>query len=479
MKLGAGKIGRLFALGLLGTLATAGLGAAAASAQQAPGAPRVQTPAAAASTVRLRGDRRAGEVFVPIDKSQILEVDQPYAEVTVGNPDVADVVPLSATAVYVFGKRLGSTTLTLTASGGRTIAVVDLVVTFDVESLKARLFELVPGTTVEVRPANDGLVLSGRVPTAAQLQRILAVAQRYAGDRVTNLIEVIGTQQVMLAVRFAEVQRSVIKQLGLASLVYDGSDKFKGFAGQGINPESFASAFVHIGDLDLLFEALEDKGVVKTLAEPNLIALSGGTARFLAGGEFPIPVGQDTNNNNGVDITIEFKEFGVGLSFTPTVLSSELINLVLSTEVSEIDERNSIVLDNLVIPGLKVRRANTTVELGNGQSFAIAGLLQQDFEDAIRQFPFLGDLPVLGALFRSSRYQTGQTELVVVVTPYLVRPSVESALATPADNFIPPSQADFFLFGRTEGRGAPGDVGKTLEQQGAGGIAGPYGYILQ
>jgi pilus assembly protein CpaC len=271
-------------------------------------------------------------------------------------------------------------------------------------------------------------------------------------------MQVTGNQQVMLAVRFAEVARDVVKQIGAnTDILFQNGDVsiFGGFGtGPIIDPLSFgaAGAAASFGDLTLntVLDALEEQGVVKTLAEPNLIALSGDTASFLAGGEFPIPVGQD-RTGTGIDITIEFKEFGVSLSFTPTVLSDDLINLELFTEVSAIDERTAVIFDNLRIPGLTTRRARTTVELGDGQSFAIAGLLRDDFSNELRKYPFLGDVPLLGNLFRSQRYQLNQTELVVIVTPYLVQPAPLAALRAPTDFFVAPTDVEFFLQGQVFG----------------------------
>jgi pilus assembly protein CpaC len=271
-------------------------GAVPASAQQAP-RELFQGPAPS-GVVRLEPGPHAGEFIVPLNKSQLLRIDRPFAEVTVGNPEIADVVPLTTQLVYVLGKQLGATNLMLMGQGGRVIAVVDLVVSFDVAGLKSKLFELLPGETVEVRPAGDAIVLSGQVSSAAQLARALALAERFAPQKVTNLLTVGGTQQVMLQVRFAEVQRSTVKQLGLNSLITATGDNAAFAFASGIpNPEAFARTAIGIvsGDvtIDLLLDALERKGLVRTLAEPNLIALSGDTASFLAGGEFPIPVASD------------------------------------------------------------------------------------------------------------------------------------------------------------------------------------------
>lgn len=447
-------------------------------------------PAPVARTLSLETDLHAGEVLVPINMSQVIQLDGSFGEVSIGNPEIADVVPLNTSSIYVFGKQFGTTSLTVTGERGEVMAVVDLVVSFNIDELKQRLHDLVPGQRFEVRPAHDGLVLSGQVASAAALDRALAIAERYAPDRVTNLVEVTGSQQVMLAVRFAEVERSVVKQLGFTNaLAVDGNDAqaiFLNGDGPSANPPAFGiiDLVAEVGDLslDVFLDTLEDKGVIKTLAEPNLIALSGDNAKFLAGGEFPIPIGRKDQDDGGVEVTIEFKEFGVGLSFTPTVLASDFINLELFTEVSEIDPNTSILAEDLVIPGLKVRRAETTIELGDGQSFAIAGLLQEDFEDAVRQFPILGDVPVLGTLFRSTAWRSGQTELVVIVTPHLVRPVQPGSLLTPAELFDAPTQAELFLMGRTEGDGEPETDQQAAVPPGlvsAAGIVGPYGYILK
>jgi pilus assembly protein CpaC len=454
-----------------------------AEAGEAVGATRSQT-------LSVKTDLHAGAVLVPINMSQVLQLDERFGEVSIGNPAIADVVPLNTSSIYVFGKQFGTTSLTVTGERGQVMAVVDLVVSFNIEELKQQLHDLIPGQRFEVRPAHDGLVLSGQVASSIALDRALAIANRYAPGRVTNLVEVTGSQQVMLAVRFAEVERSVVKQLGFTNaFAVNGGDFDAALItgdGPSANPPSFAIGDIAatIGDfsLDLLLDTLEDKGVIKTLAEPNLIALSGDSAEFLAGGEFPIPVGRDEDDDGGVDVTIEFKEFGVSLSFTPTVLASDFINLELFTEVSEIDPNSSILADDLVIPGLKVRRAETTIELGDGQSFAIAGLLQEDFEDAVRQFPILGDVPVLGTLFRSTAWRNGQTELVVIVTPHLVRPVRPGSLLSPDDFFDAPTQAELFLMGRTEGRGDIAATGMEAPPTGlsnAAGIVGPFGYILK
>ena len=438
--------------------------------------------------------RHAGEFVIAINKSQVLQLDVPFADLLVGNSEIADVLALTDRSIYVLGKSLGSTSLTIYGRNKKLIAVMDLVVSPDIDGLKARLFELMPEENIEMRSANGSVVMSGAVSNAARLSNALAVAERYAPGLVTNLLSVEGSQQVMLKVRFAEISREVSKDLGLNFNIFEGDYAFTSgntFLQSGTTPTitlidpSFVGAAILGGPgsigavgIDVLLTALETKGVAKTLAEPNLIALSGDTASFLAGGEFPIEVAQSGAGATGdAAITIEFKEFGVSLAFTPTVLDDSLINLAVNAEVSQL---NLAVARNGV-PGLTTRRASTTVELRDGQSFAIAGLLQDDFQDTIEQIPLLGEIPILGALFRSSQFQKSQTELVIIVEVHLVKPAPAGSLATPVDNFIPPSEADIWLFGRTEapGSGTPQSGAAALAAESAGGIDGQYGHIIK
>lgn len=446
------------------------------------------------ATVRNADAVHAGEFVVPIDKSQVLQLDMPFVELLVGNAEIADVMALSDRTIYVLGRSQGSTSLTIYGRDKRLIAVVDLVVTPDIGGLKTHLHDILPDERVEVRSINGSVTLSGTVSSADRVAAVLAIAEQFAPGKVTNLLSVDGSQQVMLKVRFVEVSRSVMKELGLNFSLFSGDFTITSGDTFLTNPETLlgrddvftlaSSAFAgglltgSLGGagLQVLFEALEAKGVAKTLAEPNLIALSGDTASFLAGGEFPIEVVQSGGTATGTAaITIEFKEFGVSLSFTPTVLASGLINLVVRPEVSALDfsvARNGV-------PGLTTRRAKTTVELRDGQAFAIAGLLQEDFQDSVRQIPILGDLPILGALLRSSKFQRKETELVIIVEPHLVKPVPAGSLATPADNFVPPSEVDLWLYGRTEGlaSGDPQAGSKVLAR--AGGIDGRFGHIIK
>ena len=418
----------------------------------------------------------AGELAVPVNKSQVLRVDRPYAKALIGNPEIADVLPLTNRSVYLLGKKAGTTSLTLYDSRNMLIAVVDVVVGPDVIGLRRQISDVMPASQIGARISNDSIVLEGIVPDGPTADRAVRLAETYAPGKVVNMLAVGSAQQVMLEVRFSEVKRSALKQFGLSGfLTGGGNNGFVGAVGGGAgvsgtsNPtlgaitgsfgvlqRSFNIAGLGI---DATLDALERKGIITTLAEPTLVALSGETASFLAGGEFPVPVVQNsgggTNNGNNGAFTVEWKPFGVSLGFTPTVLADGVINLVVEPEVSSIDPTASIVVNNLTIPGLQTRRAKTVVELRDGESFALAGLLRKDFQDTVRQFPVLGSIPIIGTLFRSTGFQHEETELVIIVTPRLVRPVRAGALKSPTDRVTAPNEADLFLLGRTDTGVAP------------------------
>ncbi|WP_288901493.1 type II and III secretion system protein family protein [uncultured Sneathiella sp.] len=459
--------------------------------QMAPGAMAAQASRVNLSLSEIGRSDENTSVGVPINKSRILKVDVPFADLLVGNPEIADVLPLTDKTVYILGKTLGTTSLAVYGKKKQLLGIVDIEVTFDIESLKSKLNQLVPDEIIEIYTANGSVVLKGLVANAAHVDKILSVAEKYAPGNVTNLISVRSSQQVMLKVKFAEVSRSTLKNLstGIGGLLDKGATTGGFSAGVGVvdqilDPGFFSGAVSFaIGNslLDLFFDAGEEKGVVKTLAEPNLIALSGETAVFLAGGEFPIPVAQDADASNPT-ITVEYKEFGVKLAFTPSVLEDELINLVVAPEVSSL-AGNTVQVSGFEIPALTVRRARTTVDLRAGQSFAIAGLLQSNFRDTVDQIPGLGNVPVLGALARSSEFAQEETELVIIITPYLVQPAVAGTLAAPTDYFLPPSDIEIFFSGKTEadnsGIRPPPSGRQLLSDRGDGGIEGKFGYVIK
>jgi pilus assembly protein CpaC len=445
-----------------------------------------QTPV----TIERIGGTYAGQLVVSLNKSQVLETDVPYSRVAVGSSQIADVLPLTDRTIYVLGKTLGSTSLSIFGKDDAPLAVMDIVVTYDIQGLKGKLNELFPTEQVEIRPANESIVLSGTASSAERLSGVLAVAAQYAPGRVTNLMSVKGSQQVLLEVRFVEVQRNLTRNLGvnpeLAVLAGDFVIALLNPIAIAETPASVLAVGFQRSDvvLDTVIDALEAKGAAKLLAKPNLIALSGDTARFLAGGEFPIPVAQEEGA-----ITIEFKEFGVSLAFTPTVLSDDLINLVVNPEVSQLDFSTAVVTDlGFRVPGLTTRRATTTIELRDGQSFAIAGLLQDTLTSNVDQIPWLGDVPVLGGLFRSTSYLRRETELVIIVTVHLVKPAHLSQLASPDDYFVPPDDYELFFMGRVAGKRerpesesdqAEAAARQLIQATPDGGIAASYGHIIQ
>ena len=457
-------------------------------------------PTSAETLSIMRGTAQA-PLKVPLNRAIVLESDTVFAELSVANPAIADIATLSERTIYVLGRAPGRTTLTLLGADGRLISNVEVQVTPDVGELKERLSELLPGEPISVRTANDGIVLAGTVSSSARVSRALDIANRYAPDRVLNLMVVGGTQQVMLKVRFAEMQRSVSKSLssslGITSINPDISSSTAtgtatlnagttagstGSVSQVPNNENAGGIAVAFGagavQFSILLEALEDKGVVRTLAEPNLTALSGQDARFLAGGEIPLPV---ANERGGV--SADYRPFGIDMSFTPTVVDGDIINLVLNASVSSIDSANGTTINNAFVPAFRTRETSTTVELRDGQSFAIAGLLEDDFQDNASQVPWLGDIPVLGTLFRSAEFQRSQSELVVIVTAHLVTPTTGEALALPTDRIRPPTERELFLFGQVGNTNTSSNT-RVSTQSGSDEVAnkdfsGSYGYVLE
>ncbi len=476
-------------------------------------------------TINLSGDGGPAmrDVTIAAGKSAVLRFDRPIVDVLVGEPEIADIIPLTDRSIYVIGKAVGGTSLTLFSRGKQLVGVIDLNVTHDLFGLKKRLYDMMPSEQVEVRADGPAIILSGSASDSAVSTKASALAANFAGKEgaVVNMMTVKQSQQVMLAVRFAEVSRSALKEVGISADVFFNSGKEVGAFQSGrqivqnfippgainnqslplnainsgaltnpiADPTKFGSVFgkFALGDVsfDLLLDALERKGIVSILAEPNLIAVSGQTASFLAGGEFPVPVSVDSQNGTG-RIGIEFKEFGVRLGFTPTVIG-DTINLVVEPEVSELDRQNGITLNGIVIPGLTTRRTRTTVDLKNGQSFSIAGMLQRTFIDEIDQMPGVGDVPVLGALARSAAYRREDTELAIIITAYLVEPSDPGELTTPFDHLVMPHELELFLLGRTEGApwlNGPAAVNRVAGRYGnAGnaepGIDGPVGFVVK
>ena len=437
----------------------------------------LSTPAAALEIIGT-GDT---PLELQLNKGRLVRLEQPVSSIFVADAEVADVQAKSPRLVYVFGKKVGETTLFAVDQNENVVVSERVVVRHNLSGLRDALRAVAPDEQVRVDSIDSSLVLRGAVDSAETAENVRRVAARFAGedDELINYMKVKGPNQINLRVRIAEVSRDLLKSFGVNwDLAAAGGDFLFGFARSAAAPPlgSFISQFnVDSDDVDLnvLIDALAQEGLVTVLAEPNLTAMSGETAEFLAGGEFPIPVAQDEDS-----ITIEFKEFGVALDFTPTLLKGSRISLKVAPEVSELDFNNAITLERATIPALTTRRASTTVELGSGQSFAIAGLLKNTTTHTIDRMPGLGDLPILGALFRSDSFQKGETELVIIVTPYTVRPVSERRLAQPTDGLIPPNDAERILFGRQYGRmtAARLETDKRLAGQQ---LSGPVGFMME
>lgn len=446
-----------------------------------------------AQTLTVLNGTASSSLNVAINRAVVVESETPFAELSVANPQIADIATLSDRTLYVLGRSPGRTTLTLLGPEGNLITNVEVRVAPDIAEFKERLQQILPGEQIEVRTANNGIVLSGTVSSIAKLNRALDLANRYAPEAVSNLMSVGGTQQVMLKVRFAEMRRSVSKDLSVSLGLNGGSGNFSlggltNSLNSTANSNSIANggAITTTGDSNgvlaigfgsgslqaaVLIEALETKGLVRTLAEPNLTALSGQEANFLAGGEYPIPVSDDDG------IGIEYRPFGVELKFTPTVVDQDIINLRLETAVSSIDPTVQVQAAGFSVNAFSKRASSTTVEMRDGESFAIAGLLEDDFIDAAGQVPWLGDIPILGALFRSANYQRRQSELVVIVTAHLVSPTRGDGYVLSTDRIRPPSERELFLNGKTSStvrtqRRATREVARQD-------FSGSYGYVME
>jgi len=437
------------------------------------------------------GEHRTLELT--IGKSITLKSSRTIARVSIADPNVADFISITPAEIYVTGKAPGKTNLTLW-EGDKISAIYDLNVVYDVSRLKQKLNSLLPNERdIRVMAFDDSLTLAGRISSSSNLSQALAIAEGFAPKgKVRNLLEVSGVHQVMLEVRVAEISRSLTRRLALNYIYSNAAGEFAiGTLGQvaGFSSSSGGGGSpIKIGDLELnvssssnalfrfnrgnatwtnVIDALKDDGLIKVLAEPTLIALSGQTANFLAGGEFPVPVPQGLGT-----VAIEYKSFGVGLKFTPTVLDENKISMQVTPEVSDLDFSTAVQFAGFVVPGLIMRRASTTVELADGQSFAIAGLLNNSVRESVAKYPGLGDIPILGMLFRSSSYRKNETELVIIVTPHLVKPLDMKKQSLPTDYFIEPNDIEFYLWGLMEGKG------KNKSSMARGQFDGDFGYAI-
>ncbi len=427
--------------------------------------------------IALAGSGHITTVRVALGKSEDVHTDQSPVDIAVGDPEVADVNPLTDHALSILGKKIGTTRVTVYGDGKKQVGVFDVEVSYDISRLANEIARFTGGG-IKVSSVNGRIMLSGTVADAATLDKAVMIARQFGPDPI-NAVQVLRPQQIMLEVRFIEVSRQAGRELGVQwnmfgnkTIVNIGDQQAAGrlpITAAGLNqpaqsqtispvvaagvlsgaaPFGFLISQLTGGQspLTVSINALEQKGLARSLAEPNLVALSGDTASFLAGGEFPVPVPGALGQ-----VSIDYKPFGVGLAFTPTVLRDGVINLVIKPEVSQLDTSNPVQVAGISVPPLIVRRASTTVELRDGQSFMLGGLLQNQSTTALDQLPWVGDVPVLGALFRSSQYQKNETDLVILVTPHIVRPLPPTApIHTPLDNTLPGNDVDFFLMGQAE-----------------------------
>jgi pilus assembly protein CpaC len=449
----------------------------------APARPVLDEASARVMTISTHGASAHQRLTLPLDKAAVVQLDADARDVLVSNPDLVDAVVRTPRRIFLLATKVGQTNAFFFDAQGKQILALDIRVEKDVVDLGALMKASLPNSAIQVQAMNDSVVLTGSVASALESSRAADLAARCTGDpkKVVNMLGIAGGQQVMLKVRIAEMDRNIAKQFGVnlaAAKVVGGStpigvstanqfnlvgqalSDLSGLqAGQVCNSSSTATnpfgalsggGICNVqNNVQGQLKALERVGLVHMLAEPNLTAVSGETAKFLAGGEFPVPASRDRDGN----VTVQFKQFGVGLSFTPVVVAPGRISLQLSSEVSELSNTGSFTMSagsqsGLTIPALTVRRTATTVELPSGGSFAVAGLMQHNTKQVIDGFPGVKDLPVLGALFRSRDFADDQTELVVLVSAYLVEPTTEAALSVPTDGFIAPSDPETILLGR-------------------------------
>ncbi|SEF11123.1 pilus assembly protein CpaC [Burkholderia sp. WP9] len=443
--------------------------------------PAALSHAAVARTVAVAPDGMpdyaSGPLNISAGKGTLVRLNEDATSVFVADPTVADVHVPSPKAVFVLGKKTGTTTLYVLGANNRTLVQRMVVVGRDMDGLRSMIAARFPGMNVQMSTGQGSLQLSGKAANPADADAVVQAVTPYLADKevLINRMTIDRPLQVQLRVRITEVDRNVTQQLGInwqamgsavgnfyggifsGRPIYNLNQPIVGPTGQTTFPVNLPSnnAFSLFGafktnnvNIQALVDALNQEGLLTVLAEPNLVALSGQTASFLAGGEFPIPVSQ----TNGA-ISVEFKQFGVKLDFTPTVLNDHRISLKVRPEVSQIDTSVSVTTGGITVPGLSVRRADTTVELGSGQSFAIGGLLQSNTTDIISQIPGMGSIPILGKLFSSTNYQNNKTELVIMVTPYLVEPTDPSKLRTPLESLVSPSSDIEYSYRRQAGDG--------------------------
>lgn len=422
-------------------------------------------------------DSSGGQIYVEVGKGRLLRLDEAPATVFLADPKIADIQFKSTKLVYLVGKTTGETSLFALDKKDRILLNRKIIVGYDLDQLKSAIDQLIPDSSVLPSMIQNTLILDGTVSSPAEAEAVREMAKGFIGKggRMLFRVNVSMPNQVNLRVSIAEVNRSVIKTLGFEFLA-QGSDGSIGTAllSGAFNIAAGIDKTFGAFDLGLWFEALESEGMIKVLAEPNLTALSGETASFLAGGEFPVAGQRDPDS--GV-IPVEYKPFGVSLSFTPTILDRHRISLKVRPEVSQISSQGGVVIDGVPLVALTTRRTETTVELGDGESLALAGLLQRNDQNDVSRVPGLGDIPIIGALFRSDNYRRNETELVIVVTPYIVKPTAER-IALPSDGFEPTNDYDRIVNGIAY-RDSHGSVPDRVAKSGGQRLVGSVGFQVE
>lgn len=437
------------------------------------------------------------KVTVIVGKSLIVNSSGPVKRVSIGSQEIADAIVLSPQQISVIGKTPGITNIIMWGMDDKVAAVMDIQVSPDISRLKELLQKLYPDEkNINLQATHDSITLSGSVSNTSTLSQVLSLAEAHLPKegKILNLLEVSGVHQVMLEVRVAEISRSLQKRLGFNFNYVSSSGRnvglgllnnltslpTGGFPSSGIEVSDSINAIFRFLSKDItwtvLIDALKEEGLLKVLAEPTLVTLSGKSANFLAGGEFPVPVPQP--GAAGTTITIEYKPFGVGLQFTPTVLSNKKISMEVNPEVSDLDFSNAITISGFLIPSVTTRKVSTTIELADGQSFAIAGLLRDNVREVVSKFPLLGEIPVLGALFRSSSFRKNETELIIIVTPHLVKPLDTKKQLLPTDQYIEPDDFEFYLLGQIEGKEKPLVGPRGIQRKKSSASEGGFGHIV-
>ncbi len=449
-----------------------------------------------AAPVAADGQMNARFLSLGIGKSIVIDLPRDIKDVLVADPKIANAVVRSAQRAYIIGATIGQTNIIFFDSAGQQIAAYDIAVKRDLNGIRAAMRQILPNADIQIEGVNDGVMLSGSVSSPIDVQQAGDLAARLVGgaDKVVNSIAIRGRDQVMLKVTVAEVQRSIIKQLGIdltanlnygtAVVNFSNVNPFTALGRPLVGGNALTSGFgnstvggVPVPSVQATVRAMESAGVVRTLAEPNLTAISGESATFIAGGEFPIPTGVTCQTTAAGAVgqcapSISFKKFGIALNFTPVVLNEGRISLRVMTEVSEVSLDNSITVTGITVPSIRTRRAETTLEIPSGGSMAMAGLIQEQTKQAINGLPGLAQLPVLGSLFRSRDYVNNQTELMVLVTPYIVRAVAQKDLSRPDDGFADASDPQSDLLGSINRiYGVPGRAEPARNYRGT------YGFI--